>query len=192
MKRKQLPAKKPNPKKEIEKLSKRLEDNKAPIWGDVDRLGQLLADEPGPLYFNASTPQIVRSFLIEKIDSDGLMQARMLAEVYKLKQDFDYDAAPPLEQLLIDHILTLRLRIIYVEFLDLTNQGRTLAQGAYMDNLLTTAQTRYLRAIEMLAKVRRLARNTPSLQINIAQEGGKQVNVQGDVNGQKAPAVSDL
>jgi xanthine dehydrogenase iron-sulfur cluster and FAD-binding subunit A len=33
---------------------------------------------------------------------------------------------------------------------------------------------------------KRLARNTPALQINISREGGKQVNVQGDVNGQKA------
>ena len=32
----------------------------------------------------------------------------------------------------------------------------------------------------MLARIRRLARITPGLQINIAREGGKQVNVQGD------------
>jgi hypothetical protein len=52
---------------------------------------------------------------------------------------------------------------------------------------ITTTQNRYLKAVEMLAKVRRLARNTPSLQINIAQEGGKQINVQGEVSGQKVP-----
>jgi hypothetical protein len=52
-------------------------------------------------------------------------------------------------------------------------------------NLLTTTQHRFLRAIESLTKVRRLARNTPSLQINIAQEGGQQVNVQGEVSGGK-------
>jgi hypothetical protein len=63
--------------------------------------------------------------------------------------------------------------------------------GAYWDNLLTTHQARFLRAIETLARVRRLARNTPALQINIAREGGKQVNVQGDVNGQKAPPATD-
>ena len=49
-----------------------------------------------------------------------------------------------------------------------------------------STQVRFLRAIETLARVRRLARNTPALQINIAREGGQQVNVQGDVNGQNA------
>jgi hypothetical protein len=29
-----------------------------------------------------------------------------------------------------------------------------------------------------------MARNTPALQINIAQDGGKQINVQGEVGGQ--------
>jgi hypothetical protein len=30
-----------------------------------------------------------------------------------------------------------------------------------------------------------MTRNTPSLQINIAQDGGKQVNVQGEVSGRQ-------
>jgi len=59
--------------------------------------------------------------------------------------------------------------------------------GAYRDKLLTTTQTQYLRAVETLAKVRRMTQNTPSLQINIAQDGGKQINVQGEVGGQKVP-----
>jgi hypothetical protein len=54
--------------------------------------------------------------------------------------------------------------------------------GEYWDNLLSSTQARFIRAIEALARVRRLARNTPALQINISREGGKQVNVQGDVN----------
>jgi len=63
----------------------------------------------------------------------------------------------------------------------------TFAMGAYRDKLLTTTQTQYLRAVETLAKVRRMTQNTPSLQINIAQDGGKQINVQGEVGGQKVP-----
>jgi len=59
----------------------------------------------------------------------------------------------------------------------------TFATGNYRDKLLTTTQTRYLKAVETLAKVRRMAKNTPSLQINIAQDGGKQINVQGEVSG---------
>jgi hypothetical protein len=107
----------------------------------------------------------------------------MLAEVDVLKKQLDYDAAPPLERLLIDHILTVRLRLIHAENAYNTrvvNQSITLKEGEYWDNLLSSTQARFIKAIEALARVRRLARNTPALQINIASEGGKQVNVQGD------------
>jgi hypothetical protein len=69
----------------------------------------------------------------------------------------------------------------------------TLQQGQYWDTLLSSTQARFLRAIETPARVRRLARNTPALQINIASDGGKQVNVQGEVNKQgstPAPAAA--
>jgi len=65
------------------------------------------------------------------------------------------------------------------------DRSASIAEATYRDKLLTTTQNRYLKAIEMLAKVRRMARSTPSLQINIAQEGGQQVNVQGEVSGQR-------
>ncbi len=42
---------------------------------------------------------------------------------------------------------------------------------------MNSAQTRYLRAVETLARVRRLSRDTP-LQVNI---GAQQVNVAGEV-----------
>jgi hypothetical protein len=45
----------------------------------------------------------------------------------------------------------------------------------YWEKWLTMAQARYTKAIEMLAKVRKLSRATP-LQVNI---GGQQINVAG-------------
>jgi hypothetical protein len=39
------------------------------------------------------------------------------------------------------------------------------------------AQARYLRACETLARIRKLARSTPALQVNIAADGGRQVNL---------------
>lgn len=63
------------------------------------------------------------------------------------------------------------------------NQSIKLTKAEYWDNLLSSTQARFLRAIETLARVRRLARNTPALQINIAHGGGRQADVQGDVNG---------
>ena len=42
---------------------------------------------------------------------------------------------------------------------------------------LSAAQRRFIRACETLARVRKLSRNTPALQFNIATSGGQQVNL---------------
>jgi len=45
----------------------------------------------------------------------------------------------------------------------------------YWEKRLTAAQRRFTRACETLARVRKLSRNTPALQFNIATSGGQQV-----------------
>jgi hypothetical protein len=187
MNQKQLPV--PLELAEIVELTERLEKAKDPDPTDVNRLRELATRMPEDLFPDGLPTQTIRQQLIGKMSS-GVSQAFMLAETDRLKQDLDFTAAPPLERLLIDHILTLRLRLLHAEAMyndTVVDKAATLAMGAYRDKLLTTTQTRYLRAIETLVRVRRLARNTPSLQINIAQEGGKQINVQGEVSGQQVP-----
>jgi hypothetical protein len=190
MKNKQLPATAADHRNEliakVQKMMSQLNSAKNPDPKAVERLRQFAVQTPG--FFSAnSTTQSIRQQLVEKI-SQGVSRAMMLAEVDVLKKQLDYDAAPPLEQLLIDHILTVRLRLIHAEAAYNTrvvNESSTFKMGEYWDNLLSSTQARFIRAIEALARVRRLARNTPALQLNIAHKGGKQVNVQGDVTGQK-------
>jgi hypothetical protein len=55
-----------------------------------------------------------------------------------------------------------------------------LSLADYWDRHLAAAQRRYLRACETLARTRRLLQ--PTLQVNIAAQGGQQVNVSGDVH----------
>jgi hypothetical protein len=183
----QLPA--PLELNEIVELTERLEASKAPDKQDVNRLRQLAVKMPDDLFPVCFQTQAIRNNLIAKMGG-GASQAFMLAEMDRLKQDFGYTEAPPLEQLLIDQILTLRLRALHAEVMyndTVVDRPVTFAMGAYRDKLLTTTQNRYLKAIETLARVRRLARHTPALQINIAREGGQQVNVQGEVGGKKGP-----
>lgn len=185
-------AKPHDPCDEILKLRGRIEKAKNPDPQDVERLRQLIAETPRLLSAYGTT-QSVRQQLIEKI-SHGVSRAFMLAELDVLKKQLGFDAAPPLERLLIDHILTVQLRLIHLENCYnniVVGNSVTLQQGEYWDNLLSSTQARFLRAIETLARVRRLARNTPALQINIAREGGQQVNVQGDVNGKKAKPLGE-
>ena len=192
MKNKLLPATPADHRNEliakVQKLMGQLNSAKNPDPNAVERLRQLFATQTHGFLSANSTTQSIRQQLIEKI-SHGVSRAIMLAEVDVLKKQLDYHAAPPLERLLIEHILTVRLRLIHAEHIyneGVVNQSVAFKYGEYRDNLLSSTQARFLRAIEALARVRRLARNTPALQINIAREGGKQVNVQGDVNGQKA------
>ena len=171
----------PNPREEIVALVGKLNKSKHPDPKDVQRLRQLAVVTPGFLSFEYSTTQSIRLRLIEKI-SHGVSRACLLAEVDMLKGQLDYDAAQPLERLVIDHILTVRLRLIHAENAYngvVVNESVSLRLAEYWDGVLSAAQARYLRAIETLARVRRLARNTPTLQINIAEAGGKQVNLQG-------------
>ena len=52
-----------------------------------------------------------------------------------------------------------------------------LTYGMYWEKRLSAAQMRFTRACETLARVRKLSRNTPALQFNIATSGGQQVTL---------------
>jgi len=173
-----------NPAKETAGLFLKLVEQKNPCAEDVARLHQQIVSTPNTWPLAAMMPAIKRR-LIEKMAGHGAMRALMLAEVDILAKQLGCDTAPPLERLLIEHLLIARLRLIYAETCynqNVVGNSIPLNQAEYWDNILSSTQARFLRAIETLARVRRLARNTPALQINIARDGGKQVNVQGDAH----------
>ena len=66
----------------------------------------------------------------------------------------------------------LRLQLIEQQYSGVQAGNMTLPQGDYWERRLSAAQRRYLRAVETLARVRRL--RVPALQVNI---GEKQVNI---------------
>ncbi len=94
----------------------------------------------------------------------------------ELRAELGYDCAPALEKALIEHIILCWLRLGEAEIrhsaVTLDNSLKTLN---FMDRRLTAAHKRFTRACESLARVRRLSR--PNVQVNIAAEGGQQVNV---------------
>ena len=161
----------------------KLADQKTPSAEEIDHLRQQIVSTPDAWPLATVTMSTVRESLIEKTAGHGAARALLLAEVDILAKQLGYDTAPYLERLLIELVLTARLRVMdaegrYNQYV--VNQSISVNVAEYRDNLLSSTQARFLRAIETLARVRRLARNTPALQINIAREGGKQVNVQGD------------
>ena len=112
----------------------------------------------------------------------------MVAESLKcgwavMKDELGYQLAPPLERLLVEQVVLcwLHLNIVEIEYTDLIGASPSPADAAHWEKRLSAAQGRYLRACETLARIRRLARNTPALQVNIAADGGRQVNVAGAI-----------
>lgn len=193
MNNEQLSVKTTNTMAETTELFKRMENDKETDRTKIESLRQTILATPGFLSFQCSTTHSIRQELIEKISYGG-SRACMLAELDMLAKQLGYDDAPPIERLLIDHILTVRIRLIHAEHSYnhyVVNQAITVQMGMYWDNVLSSAQARFIRAIEALARVRRLARNTPALQINIAQDGGKQVNIQGNATRQNAGPESE-
>ena len=94
-----------------------------------------------------------------------------------LRESLGHDAAPLIERMLIEYacVCWLRLSVMEVRYSCVVSANNTRAQVEHTEKRLTEAQKRFNRACESLARVRKLAR--PSVQINVAAEGGRQLNV---------------
>lgn len=92
-----------------------------------------------------------------------------VAEAKALRQKLGVALAAPLEKLLIEQVVLCWLRHQFMEILhsQIMNNG-SLAQQQATTQMLSASQRRYLRAIETLARVRKLG--PAVLQVNIAQQ----------------------
>jgi len=92
-----------------------------------------------------------------------------------LGQALGYNEGPALERLLIDQVVLCWLRMYLMEgwYSQRQEQGGPLAVMEHAEKVLSATQRRYLRAIETLARVRKLH---ITLQINV---GEKQINIAG-------------
>jgi hypothetical protein len=96
-----------------------------------------------------------------------------------LKKELGSEGAPLLEQLLIQQaaLCWLKLNLVELSYSNTMKQSITLTFGIYWEKRLSATQRRFTQACETLARVRKLSRNTPALQFNIAANGGQQVNL---------------
>jgi len=98
----------------------------------------------------------------------------------KLKEELGYDYASQLERLSIEEVVIAWIRMGEVQERHTRlhhSANLTVRQSEYEEGLLLSAQKRYTRAMESLARIRKLLKGTTFVQINIAEDGGKQVNV---------------
>lgn len=137
---------------------------------------RLLDTPPAGLAFVDLT-QTVYNTLIESMAGDKRSVKEWLDRERRGKQDeLGYRPASPLERLLIDAVVLSWLRYLELErrYSSVMAGSVTLTVGDFWEKRLTAAQRRYLRAIDALARVRRLA--LPSIQVNIAAQQVNQLN----------------
>lgn len=116
----------------------------------------------------------VTNNIINSIETSTMGKEVLREEMHRMRQSFGYATAPRLEKLAIDHICMCYIRqwLTEIRYSNNTNESITLDQGMFWEKKLSATQTRYIKAIETLAQVRRL--KLPNVQINIADK--QQVN----------------
>lgn len=148
---------------------------------DVKALSDLLVDHKSLELWRgiASAGYLAELTVIENARVTPAVKECWKHRLQVLKKDLGSDGAPMLEQLLIQHaaLCWLRLTLAELAYSNVVKGSITLTLGLYMEKRLTMAQKRFTRACETLTRVRKLSRNTPALQFNIATEGARQLNV---------------
>jgi hypothetical protein len=126
-----------------------------------------------------SAAQYAERAVIENSSSVAGVKECWKHRLSSLRQELGYNEAPMLEKLLIQHaaLSWLKLSLVELHYSHTMKQSITLTHGVFWEKRLTAAQRRFTRACETLARVRKLSRNTPALQFNIAASGGQQVNL---------------
>ncbi len=151
---------------------------------DIKELRLALKEDPSLFRGVLDISDGIQSMLADLVfdrDSQPAANLGVNAHVRSMKNDMYYDQVPVLERLLIDDIVNSWLHFIYIEmkYTRFLNEGGTFIEGNYWERKLSSSQRRYLRSIETLARVRKITGST--YQVNIATEGGQQINVAGDL-----------
>jgi hypothetical protein len=162
------------------------------LFARVSAEGSTDADRTALRRVVAAHPEYGRAFdlavlalgqLIESTSANQAGVAIATGRMDALRAELSGPAPSVLERLLVDQVLLdyFYLNTIAYQCAKLMSAGTTsIATFEALERRLTAAQGRYLRAIESLARVRRLL-NLPAPQVNINMPGGQQVNIAGDV-----------
>ena len=171
--RKAKDAKEEDPRKRMDALRKRAEkgDEKA-----MAELRPLLKDFPRSLDYYGELAEHAQRALIQNMSGDNLVfQEGVQRRLDDMRVRLSGMSPTPLENLLIERILTCWLETQYYDALHAQNmKAAGIETGEYLQRRQDRAHRRFLSAVKMLAVIRRL--QLPVIQVNI---GEKQVNVAG-------------
>jgi hypothetical protein len=137
----------------------------------------------------AAHPDAARHYDLAEIAITALIRAMPSEKAHKtitqgrmisLRRELGGAQPSPIERLLIDQIVLTYIYLNMVEYqlTRLWEKPPDPATIVFWEERAARCQLRYQRAVESLARVRRLLR-LPAVQINVAFDGGQQVNMAG-------------
>jgi hypothetical protein len=143
---------------------------------DIETLARLVRERPELLEHDTDLAAASVNTAIQRANATPAVREVLRLCVQSVKASLSYDRASAVERLLIEQVAAcyLRLNIIEQGYEGVMGQEHTFKLGAYWEKKLSSAQHRYLRAIEALVRVRKLL-GGPAVQFNIATRGGQQV-----------------
>lgn len=142
---------------------------------DIRAFRAALADYPRLWTLAGDLAQVARLKMLESLEPP-IVRESVEDGMRRIARDLAGDDAPLIERLLAEHAALCWAGYYLTEFdyHRVMENSPTPAQADYWERRVSAAQRRYLRAIESLARTRRLLR-PKALQVNI---GAQQVNVQ--------------
>jgi hypothetical protein len=154
-------------------------DREDPTPDDVRALRAMLEGHPQLWRVAGDLAYAAVLNIVAKLDAGPLVTESLKHSWVAMKDELGYPSASPLERLLMEQVVLcwLHLHIVELECTTVMNEPIPAASADHWERRLSAAQRRYLRACETLARIRKLARTTPALQVNIATHGGQQVNL---------------
>jgi len=174
----------PNENEEKKVTSKFLEiyskiDKDKPTKENLKEIQEYVSETQNPSITLQRLSQNLTEHLInETFGANGMKIEPLLKGIDEMRNELGYSSSSTIEQLLIDEIILEFLRTYHMQLAlttFTTNKGIDLKNIKKFDELLNSAQARFHKSIQTLMKLRK---SGVKLQINIATEGGKQVNLQ--------------
>jgi hypothetical protein len=156
---------------------------KKPSQKDLDELRKWINNYPELWKVVFDTAHVIEENFIKNMVGNKVSIIAMQKNVDEIRNEMDYSKVSITEKMLIDNIVISWLGVQYCNYQLTTRMGREekIVILEFWERRLSMSQRRYLHACETLEKVRRLMSRKPAVQVNIAAEGGQQVNVAGDI-----------
>ncbi len=147
-----------------------------PAKADIERLQTYLEQHPEEVEKLGNLANHVETQVLESAFSSVLTKKATYMHMANMRVDMGYDAASAIEKSLIDHIVLTWLRLHICEFhYEQYTKNASLDRAMFWEKALSANQRRYLRAVETLARVRRLMKDPPSPALAVLLK--QQINV---------------